>query len=67
MIDNLHAGTKANLAKEVERKVEAFESKLAILVHIIEERDSTINKLEKGHNSLEKSFDNKLMELEKIK
>ena len=63
-IDNLQAGTKVNLGKEVDRKIEAFESKLAILVHIIEEKDSTINKLEKKINSIEKVFDNKLLGIE---
>ena len=43
MIDNLQTGTKANLAKEVERKVEALESKLAILVHIIEDKMGCFN------------------------
>ena len=59
-IYDLQTGTKANLAKEVERKIEAFESKLAILVHIIEEKDSTINKLEKRLNSIEKKTGEKL-------
>ena len=54
MLENLQQNSSNSLSEEVDKKMETFETKLQILVKVIEEKDNKIDQLQKKVNEFEK-------------
>ena len=54
------------LNKEVDNKIETLENKMKILVHLLEEKDLTIGKLEKKQEEVEDKFEKRNKDLEDL-